>query len=87
MVERQTVQKRIDEVKIGLEQNKKLSEDRIKQESPMIRNTARTGSAKESAKQERDSVIPSKRKIETELADARSEVNLLKEQQKKIPQP
>ncbi|KAM0794341.1 hypothetical protein BDR22DRAFT_895269 [Usnea florida] len=54
------VQKRIDEVKIGLEQKNKVAEDKIKQD--------------------RDLVILSKKKIETELAEARSEVNLLEEQ-------
>ena len=58
------MQKRIDEVKIGLEENKKVAGDK--------------------RKQERDSVILSKRKIETELADARSEVDVLKEQQKTV---
>ena len=54
------VQKRIDEVKIGLEQNEKATVNKIIQE--------------------RDLVILSKREIETELAEARSEVNLLEEQ-------
>ena len=56
------VQKRIDEVKVGLEQNKKAAVDKVKQE--------------------RDSAILAKRKVESELVEARSEVNVLEEQQK-----
>ena len=56
------VQRRIDEVKVGLEHDKKAAVDKIEQEP--------------------DSVILLKRSIENELAEARKEVNLLKEQQK-----
>ena len=56
------IQKRIEEVKSGLEQDKKAAEDKLRQE--------------------RDSAMLWKRQIESELLEARIEVEVVKEQRK-----